>query len=535
MRVHKRFGLHCTAVAVVALAGCGGSSGSSGSGSGGGSGSGTQGSVPKDTGGQPKRGGTLTIARIEDSQSFDKTSVFQNESIWLAEQIMESLYTVGKDGKTLQPWLATSYTKSGDGLTYTFKLRQGVKFSNGQDMTSADVKFSIDDARNAKKGWGYLDAAIKKITTPDPQTVVFHLKYRWAPFVADIALFANGIIPKDFGGESRADFYKHPVGTGPFMWDSRVVGKSVTFKRNPNYWQKGKPYLDKVTWTYVSEDNTRELQLRGNQIQVDEFPPFNSITKLQNTPDVKMGLFPSTRTDYLEMNENYAPLKDVHVRRAILSSIDYNAVVKSVLFGHGQPANSFLPPQVPFYDKNTPGLKFDMAKAKQELAQSKYPHGFKVEMLVGSGAQTENQIAQIMQQALKPLGIQITLKTEDTATEFQDVQNLKYQLGFSYWTMDIADPDELVEFAIDPKGGGAHSFFTDYNNPKLVTLSHQAEHNEDPAQRQKLYSQIQSIAAQDAFLGPLYYSPFRYAYRSNLHGFYVYPLGNYHLEDAWIG
>src|SRR3954463_13990331 len=232
----------------------------------------------------PKRGGSITIARIEDSQSFDKTTVFQNESIWLCEQIMESLYTVAPDGKTLKPWLATSYTASKDGKTYTFKLRQGVKFSNGTPMTSADVKFSIDEARSAKKGWGYLDAAINNITTPDKSTVVFHLKYRWAPFVADIALFANGIVPKGFAGQSRADFYKHPIGTGPFMWDKRVVGRSVTFKRNPLYWQKGKPYLDKVTWTFVSDQNTRELQLRGGQIQVNEFPPFNSIKKLQSTP-----------------------------------------------------------------------------------------------------------------------------------------------------------------------------------------------------------------------------------------------------------
>jgi peptide/nickel transport system substrate-binding protein len=190
---------------------------------------------------------------------------------------------------------------------------------------------------------------------------------------------------------------------------------------------------------------------------------------------------------------------------------------------------------VPYYDKNTPGIQYDMAKAKQELAQSAYPHGFKVEILVGSGAETENQEAQILQQALKPLGINVTLKTEDTSTEFQSIQNRKYQLGFSYWTMDIADPDELVEFAIDPKGGGAHSFYTDYNNPKIIALSHQAEHSEDPATRQKLYSQIQTIGAQDAFLGAMYYSPFRYAYRSNVHGFVVYPLGNYHLEDVWIG
>ena len=118
----------------------------------------------------PKRGGHLTIARIEDSISFDKTNVFQNESIWLTEQINETLYTVGADGKTLKPFLATGYTESKDGLTYTFKLRPGVKFSNGQPMTSADVKFSIDDARAQTKGWGYLDAAIKNITAPNPST-----------------------------------------------------------------------------------------------------------------------------------------------------------------------------------------------------------------------------------------------------------------------------------------------------------------------------------------------------------------------------
>src|SRR5258705_8207820 len=129
---------------------------------------------------------------------------------------MEPLFTAGKDGKTLSPWLATGYTASKDGKTYTFTLRKGVKFSNGAPMTSADVKFSIDDARVQAKGWGFLDTAIKSISAPTPNTVVFHLKYKWAPFLADISLFANGIIPKNFAGESRAAFYKHPIGTGPF-------------------------------------------------------------------------------------------------------------------------------------------------------------------------------------------------------------------------------------------------------------------------------------------------------------------------------
>ena len=482
----------------------------------------------------PKHGGSITIARIEDSQSFDKTTVFQNESIWLAEQIMEPLYTVTANGKSEKPWLATSYTQSNGGKTYTFTLRKGVKFSNGQPMTSADVKFSIDDARAQSKGWGYLDAAIKNITAPSPSTVVFHLKYAWAPFLADIALFANGIIPNHFAGQSRTEFYKHPIGTGPFMWDKRVVGQSVTFKRNPVYWQKGKPYLDSVTWTFVTDENTRALQLQGNQIQVDEFPPFNSITKLQHTNGVTMTLFPSTRTDYLDMNEKYAPLADVHVRRAISYAIDRQAIVKSVLFGFGKPANSFLPPQVPFYDPNSGGLQFNMAQAKAEMAKSKYPKGFKVSMLVGAGAQVESAMGQILQNQLKQLGIDVTFKQQDTSTEFQNIQKQNYQLAFSYWTMDIADPDELVTFSVDP-AGGAHSFYTDYNNPKVIKLSHQAQRETNIAKRGQLYAQIQKIAAQDAFQGFLYYSPFRYAYSSKLHGFFVYPLGNYHLEDAWLG
>jgi peptide/nickel transport system substrate-binding protein len=149
----------------------------------------------------PQRGGELRIARIEDSQSFDKTNVFQNESLWLIQQINESLYTSTPDGKNVRPWLATGYSVSNGGKRYTFKLRRGVRFSNGQPMTAADVKFSIDDARAQSKGWGFLDAAIKNVQVRNQYTVVINLKYRWVPFIADIALFANGIIPKNFAGQ----------------------------------------------------------------------------------------------------------------------------------------------------------------------------------------------------------------------------------------------------------------------------------------------------------------------------------------------
>jgi peptide/nickel transport system substrate-binding protein len=175
-----------------------------------------------------------------------------------------------------------------------------------------------------------------------------------------------------------------------------------------------------------------------------------------------------------------------------------------------------------------------MAKAKAEMAKSKFPDGFKVEMLVGTGAVVENTIGQILQQKLKELKIDVTFKQEDTSTEFNDVNSRKHQMAMSYWTMDIADPDELVTFAVDPNGG-ASSFFTGYSNPTVTKLSHQAQREPSRAKRARLYSQIQKLAADDAFMAFLFYSPYRWASSTKVHGFLVEPLGNYHMENVWLG
>ncbi len=128
----------------------------------------------------------------------NKTTVFDNDSIWIFEQIYQPLYTVSKDGKGTVPYLATGYTESANKLTYTFKLRSGVKFSNGKPMTSADVKFSIEQDLKAAQGWAYIDTAIKSVDDPTPSTVVINLKFPWAPLIADLSLFANAIIPNNY-------------------------------------------------------------------------------------------------------------------------------------------------------------------------------------------------------------------------------------------------------------------------------------------------------------------------------------------------
>jgi peptide/nickel transport system substrate-binding protein len=506
--------------ALAALAGCGGSSGSS---------SGTAAAAS----GAAVRGGDLTIARTADSQSMNNTTVFDNESIWIFEQIFQTLYTVTPNGKGVQPMLATSYKVSPDKKTYTFTLRSGVKFSTGQPMTSADVKFSIDQASAAAKGWGYINTAIKSVAAPTPSTVVVTLKYPWAPLLADLSLFSNGIVPANYGGKSETAFYNAPVGTGPFKWDYWHKGSALKLVRNPNYWEKGKPYLNSVTWTDVPSDNTRELQLKGGQAQVDEFPAWSTVGSLKTTPDVTMNLFNSTRTDYLAFNELRKPFQDVHVRRAISLAVNRAALVKAVLFGNGKPANSLFPPQVPYYQAATQGLQFDLAAAKQEMAKSSVPHGFSTTILVSSGFSDYVTIATILQSELKPLGINLKIQQLDPNTANTDQQSLKYDMTLTYWTMDIPDPDELATFGVDPNSG-ARSFFTAYNNPTVVKATHDAEKTLSTAARQDLYNTVQSDSASDAFMAFLYNSPYAYATSSSVHGFYVTPLGNYHLENVWL-
>jgi peptide/nickel transport system substrate-binding protein len=505
--------------ALALIAGCGTSnspSGGSGASSGG-----------------PVRGGNLVFANPQDAQSMDESTIFDNNSIWILEQIFQPLYTVTPNGKGVMPWLATAYTMSSDGLKYTFTLRKGVKFSTGQPMTSADVKFSLEQTMAASAGWGYIDAAIKSVDDPAPDTVVVNLKYKWAPLLADLSLFANGIVPNNYGGKTAAQFFQNPVGTGPFKWDYWHKGSALKLVRNPDYWQKGKPYLNSVTWTDVPSDNTRQLQVKGGQAQIDQFPSWSTVASLKATPGVDMQLFNSTETNYLAFNENVKPFQDVHVRRAISLAINRDSIIKAVLFGNGKPANSLFPPQVPYYDSGTPGYQYNLAQAKAQMAQSSAPHGFTTTILIPSGNSDYATISTILQSELKPLGITIKVQTLDPNTTNTNFQDEKYDMSLTLWTMDIPDPDELATFGLDPKSG-AKSFFTSYDNPTVVKDVHSAEQITVPATRQSLYNVVQTDAAQDAFMAFLYYSPYPYVTSSNVHGFFVTPLGNYHMEDVWL-
>jgi peptide/nickel transport system substrate-binding protein len=509
------------------LAACGSGGGSSSSSSAGGA-------ATTAAAGTPKRGGTLTFARSVAPTQLDPANSIIAGDVYTLDKIFEPLYITSPAGK-LTPWLSTGYTTSADHKTWTFKLRPGVRFSDGSPMRADDVVWSIDRERTNKDGpLSFLDFAIKKITADGDSSVVFHLGEPWAPFLSDISVFANAILPKNYGGKSEKAFFKSPVGTGPWLLSSWQPDANITLTRNPHYWQSGKPYLDKVAITYVSDQNQQLLQLTGGQAQlIDNVPPSN-LAELKGHSGIEVNQYEAWEVDLLVFNEQLPQFKDAHVRRAIAQAIDTQKIVAATSFGTAKAGGTLFPPSLQYSDPNTPVLKYDLTAAKAELAKSKYPHGFDTKLLISGGVEKWSEFAQIIQAALKPLGINVSITSLDHAAYETTFQKYDYDMFIDYAINDISDIDEMASFNLDYANGGSKSYWSSYNNPKVTKLIEQAESEFDSGKRAKLYSQIQAIVAQDVPFVALDYPPYIYANSSSVKGFAVNPGGAYRLEDVWL-
>jgi peptide/nickel transport system substrate-binding protein len=473
--------------------------------------------------------GDLVMVRNQDFATFDP-DLAQNDSIFPQQQVYEGLYRASTDGTKLEPWLAKSYSTSANGLTWTFKLRTDVKFSDGTPMTSADVKFSLDRATKGD-GWGFLNTAIASVEAPAADTVVITTKFKWAPLLADLASFSNSVMKNNFGGVTAAEYFKAPIGTGPFMLDHWTPGTELKLVANKKYWQPGKPYLNSVTFKYVVDDNTREFMLKGGQADINEEPPAATIKSLQASPNIKVGIFPAAASNFLAFNHKVPALSDVHVRRAISYAIDRAAISKVVFSGLASPSNSFLAPGVQFYDKTTPGQQFDLKKAAAELKMSKYAKGLKLDLLIRGGNKTHEATASIVQAALKKIGVTMTITAQEPSVQRATQKKMEYQMTLTAWTMDIVDPDELLTFGLTPDGG-THAFYTNYNNAAVNAAVIKGQTNVDPKVRQAAYSFVQKQTAEDAFMAFTVNPPYLYAWTNKITGFTVNPLYTYRMEDV---
>ncbi|MFN8624193.1 MAG: ABC transporter substrate-binding protein, partial [Chloroflexota bacterium] len=297
----------------------------------------------------PVSGGTLTMARTADIFTFDPYATQDDYSIFTELQVYDRLVKLAADGKSVEPELAESWEIAPDGLSATFKLRQGVKFSDGTPLTVDDVVFSLTRAIDQTGSWGFLFSPVTKVEAVDDSTVKLTLSEPFAPLELALSTFAASIYSKANFEQYGDTAGEHPLGTGAFMLDHWDKGSQVVLKKNPNYWQAGKPYLDGVTFTIVGDDNARVLQLQGSQVDAIDFVPPNQIDPLVAS-GAQLQKVDGTAVGWLTLNEAIKPLDEANVRCALAWAVDRDAIAKNVYFGNAAAAKSIIPSSTAYYD-----------------------------------------------------------------------------------------------------------------------------------------------------------------------------------------
>src|SRR5262245_45599202 len=338
----------------------------------------------------PVQGGTLVYARGHDSVRLDPAHETDGESFKVMDNLYENLVSFADTTTELVPELATRWDISEDGLTYTFHLRQGVKFHDGTPFNADAVLFSIDRQRDMKPphpfhsiGGPYtywqamsMDDIVKDVKAADDSTVVFTLKRRNAPFIANLAMSFNSIVSPTAARQYGEDFFKHPSGTGPFRFVEWKKDDSITIERNPDYWGD-KAHLDRVVFRVIPENTVRLLALEEGSVQGLDGLNTELAKRLQAEGKYNLLMQPGMNVGYLAMNMDKPPFDKKEVRLAINYAIDRDAIVKGLYGGFGTPAVNPMPPTLWGYNTSVVAYPHDPAKAKELLAQAGFPNGFK--------------------------------------------------------------------------------------------------------------------------------------------------------------
>jgi peptide/nickel transport system substrate-binding protein len=499
----------------------------------------------------PIRGGTMVYGRYADSLFLDPVFTDANLDIWILQNIYETLIQTGPSGKGLTPGLATAWNFSKDGKTFTLTLRPGVKFSDGSSLTADDVKFSLDRARNDKNGaWNFLLGSISSVT-PKGNQVVIKLKNTDPSLPAALATFNSAILPKKLYGTAKGSdekakakaFAEKPIGTGPFLMSEWRRGSSMTLKRNPNYWRKGSdgralPYLDTVRFEIVPDDNARILKLQSGELDGAEFIPFARVAELQADPKLNMKLFPSTRVNFIVINNRPKlndgtdnPLSNLKLRQALNYATDKAALIKLVSFGLGKPMRSYLSSSTPLFAPQAM-YPFNLEKAKTLFAESGVAAGTEVTVQIVAGSADQIALTTALQQMWDQIGIKLKIEQLDSASSNSKYQAKDFEMTTNYWTDDIADPNELTAYAAVFES--AESFKTGFKNDEVEKAFAQSQQETNPTKRAALYAKIQKIHTEAAPMVFLYEQPFAVALSKRVRDFVQTPLGVNVFRDAYL-
>jgi peptide/nickel transport system substrate-binding protein len=498
------------------------------------------------------RGGKLIYARYADSLFLDPVFNDANVDIWVLTNLYDTLLQPTADGKGVSPGLATAYQVSDDGLTFTLTLRQGTKFSDGSPITAEDVKGTLDRARNPKNGiWNFILESVDSVEIKSPDTVALHLKHPDPTLAAGLATFNTAIMPQKLfdatpgatDEEKAKAFAEHPVGSGPFMFDSWQRGTQMVIKRNPYYWQMGEdgkplPYVDEVDFPVIPDDATRILKLQAGEVDGAELIPYARVQELKNDPNLNMALFPSTKVTFLTMNVrpqlkdgSANPLADARVRQALNYAVDKTALIKVATFDVGSPVISYMSSATPLVSGAGPAYPYDPEKAKALLKEAGIAPGTTVTCFALAGSADDTAILSTVQAMWAAVGVTLKIEQVDNATRTARYRAGDFQMRTSLWTDDIADPSEITSyFAYFPNIQSLHSGYQDKTIDELFEKSGKEA---DKAKRADQYKQIQDIYMKAAPILFLYQSPYPVALRKNVKGFVQIPLGNNIFSGAY--
>lgn len=481
---------------------------------------------------EPATGGTFIYGRPAAVTSFDLHNEITSNNAFAIDKVFESLVAFDSKGEIVD-WLAKSHSISEDGLTYTFVLRDGLKFSNGTDVTAEDAVFSLN--RHLKVGGPLeISAKVATVKAQDKQTLVITLKEPYTPFISELSNFSNGILPNNFGGVTEAEFFKKPVGTGPFVVESWDPAGDLTFTKNPNYWQEGKPYIDKLVYKLIEDDSQAINQLKAGEVNAIESLALQNANEIKNGTDTAVLTNGSWVTEQLFFNTLDEHFKDVHVRRALALALDRDGLTKALTFGYAQTANSLLPVTIPYNANDTiKSLNFNVDEAKAELAKSAFPDGFSTKLLVASGNSTRAQEAQIIQAAGQNIGIKIEIESVELAAFRERFFAYDFAAMLNSGQADSPEANSILAFQTDPEGF-SKSYWTHYTNDEVTKLLHEGQKTADGDGRAKIYSKLLQTLADEVPYIPLYYPDILIGARSSVQGLVVLPNGSVRLEAVSI-
>jgi ABC-type transport system substrate-binding protein len=375
----------------------------------------------------PKQGGAATVTFNNDLTTLDPHVGYDWQNWSVIKSIFDGLMDYKPGTTELEPDLAESFTVSDDGLTYTFTLREGLKFHNGRPVTSADVKYSLERAINPatqSPGGGYFGmikgyddvsggkaAELAGVATPDDRTVVITLTRPDATFLHLMAINFSYVVPKEEVEKAGADWGKQPLGTGAFKFVEWTPGQRIVLERYPDYFRKGVPYLDRLTFEFGQDPTVAVLRLKKGEVDIvgDGIPPAQFAEVMADPANKELiAVGEQLHTGYVTMNVTQAPFDNPKVRQAVNMAINKDRIVR-LINNRGAPASQALPPAMPGYNPDNKGYAYDPEGAKKLLSEA--GSADITTELYAMNVDPNPRIAQAIQQDLAAVGIKAEIRS----------------------------------------------------------------------------------------------------------------------------